>query len=82
MMKQVKQSYQAILDTSDTKGRFWMSGNVRRLTEDEAKPYLEKRKICLWIKPEPKRFVMLDGIQMSWGAYLKYRYSLKRKVKS
>lgn len=43
----MKKEYQALLDITDLKGRFWFSGGTRKLTKEEAKPYLIKNKIAL-----------------------------------
>ncbi|MBU0647518.1 hypothetical protein KKC67_03460 [Patescibacteria group bacterium] len=70
--------YVAILDQPDPKNseKFWMSGQIRTLNDKQAEPLLDRKKITEYIKPEPKRKVMLinpDGTkeEMSWGEYLK-----------
>lgn len=65
------QAYEAIFDILDLKGRLWYAGSTRKLTEIQAMPYIEKGKICIWVKPAPKKFVILDGKEMTWGEYLK-----------
>lgn len=50
------------------KGRAWFTGMTRMLAEEEAKPLTEKKLIY---EATPKRFVIVDGKEMSWGDYLK-----------
>ena len=50
------------------KKRGWYTGMIRKLTDEEAKPLLEKELIY---EVKPKRFVILDGKEMTWGEYLK-----------
>ncbi len=70
--------YQTLLDRS-WKGKEWFSGerNKRKLTDEEAKPLLEKEEIKE-VDMSPKKFVILDGKEMTWGAYLKYRRSFNK----
>lgn len=72
----MKKTYKALRDIS-LKGKFWFSNTCRKLTDEEAKPYLEKESIIPY-EPKPKKFVTLDGVQMSWGDYLKLRYQSRK----
>jgi len=76
-----KKTYLSLIDIP-FKNRFWLSGRVRKLNDEEAKPLIESEAIVEH-NPVPKRWVIIkhpDGAseKMSWGDYLKYRNSLKK----
>ena len=82
-----KKQYIAIVDQSHPtmKDKFWMSNQIKGLTEAQAKPLLEKGKIREVSQEDtaPKKFVDIvepDGTtkRMTWGEYLKYKNTLKQ----
>ena len=79
-MELKRTTYIAILDQTDKRGNYWFSGQKRKLFEDEeyTQNKIKEGKIREW-NYEAKRIVNLDGVEMTWSEYLKYRYSLKQK---
>lgn len=61
------------------KGRDWFTGITRKLTDKEAEPLLEKG-IIFETDLKPKRFVILNGKEMTWGEYLKMKRQKSGKI--
>lgn len=82
-----KKTYVAKRDTSDPKGRFWFSGSTRKLTDEQAKKYIEKKQaVERTSEPEPKRMVKItnpDGSveTVSWGDHLKRMHESRKESK-
>ena len=82
-MRDDRQFYLALRDTM-LKGKVWWSGDLRKLTSEEALPFLRQGKIERTSPPQPKRFVIIldtSGEQiltLTWGEYLKTRRKKKQ----
>lgn len=65
------------------KNRYWFTGLKRKLSDEEAKPLLEKG-IIYEVDTSLKKFVILDGKQITWSEYLKYKFerSLPKRSKT
>lgn len=75
-MPRISKPYMPRIDMN-WKNKIWCTGTTRRLTEKEAAPLLKAGRIYE-ADMRPKRFVILNGVKMTWGEYLKYRYAAKR----
>ena len=82
----MKQTYIAILDCRDPRGRYWLSDTKRKLTDTEAAPYLIRARARLQNEDDTKarRMVHLlqrDGteVRITWGEYLKRKVAEKRQ---
>lgn len=78
-----RQTYIARIDVCDPKGRLWLSGVKRKLTDEEAEPYLKLNRI-VWYEEKPRKFVRIINpnnteTTIAWGQYLKEKYKLKRR---
>lgn len=87
----MKQTYIAIIDCRDPRGRIWLSGTTRKLTDEEAAPYLIWRPFAnhgrarLQDEGDTKARLMVtylrpDGTEerVSWSEHLKRKYKEKR----
>lgn len=72
-----RKTYKVIRDFPHN-GKFRGAGMVYKFSDKDAEKYLAKN----WIIPfdvKPKRYVILDGVKMTWGEYLKRKYA-NRKI--
>ena len=73
----MKKSYVTLRDIYYN-NKSWFTDRPRKLSEKQVREITRKfGDILQEHNPTPKRFVNLDGKEMTWGEYLKYRNSLR-----
>ena len=80
-----KKRYVALRDYIGDLRRMLLAGKTRLLTDEEARPLLERGIIAEYTPPRPKRFVELtnpDGSveTLSWGQYLSHRHAIRKRA--
>ena len=74
-MKKVK--IVILRDSKGPKSGFLLSGKTYNVDVSYAKKLIKERRAKLYGKETAKRIVNLDGREMTWSEYLKYRRSQK-----
>jgi hypothetical protein len=76
-----KKRYMMILDSGSKTGSLLSSGKVYLLDEKFGEQLVKKGRARPYTTESAKRIVILDGVEMAWGDYLKRINKQKKKDK-